>query len=218
MTGGWPARFGAGLPAAAAVPGQLFLCLWEWGGSDCAEVSAFVLLWGVYLCGSCLLSWVRLHLRCYQQKQEQPSPEPGCVGTSRPPCRGRQSSHTNGHWLGTNPRAKDGTCMAFQSPFPLHHFGSTFPLHPGSRGRRHGHGSMPGAAVAAVEVRGGGSGAVRALPGLTSHWVLHPTHRGDRSPVAPIPPSPLGCPIPVHPPLPSSSGWTPPAVSTNPNH
>lgn len=97
------AAFGEGLPAAAAATlGQLLLCLWECSGLRCAEVSAFVLLWGVYLCGSCLLSWVRLHLRCYQQMQEQPSPEPGCIGTSRPPFRGRQGSDISPTPTGTS--------------------------------------------------------------------------------------------------------------------
>lgn len=44
---------------------------------------------GVYLWGSRLVSWVRLHLLGYQQAQEQPPPAQGCCRTSRPPCRGR---------------------------------------------------------------------------------------------------------------------------------
>ncbi|KAM6092918.1 uncharacterized protein LJ206_005819 [Theristicus caerulescens] len=37
LPGGWPAGFGAGLPAA---PGQLLLCLWECSGSGCVELEA----------------------------------------------------------------------------------------------------------------------------------------------------------------------------------
>lgn len=231
--------FGAGLTAAAAA-GQLLLCLWECSGSGCTEVSAFVLLRGVYLCGSCLLSWVRLHLRCYQQTQEQPGPEPGCVGTSRPPCRGRRAlshpSHANGHWPGPSPRARDGdgACRApvvTVPPGPPWQHHSRTPQRRGAQaagmavyqGQPHSCSTaVHFAAAAAVRREGGGSRAVGALLGLISWWVLCPKHRGDRSPpavpAAPIPPSLLGCPIPTHPPLPSSSGRTPPAVSTNPNH
>lgn len=108
FSGGWPVGLGAGLRAA---PGKLLLCLWECGSSCSEEVSAFVLLRGVYLCGSCLLSWVRLYLRCYQQMQEQPAPEPGCIGTSRPPGRGRQHFHISPTLMDTQ-QAGDGVRCA----------------------------------------------------------------------------------------------------------
>lgn len=171
--GGWPVGLGAGLRAA---PGQLLLCLWECGSSCSEEVSAFVLLRGVYLCGSCLLSWVRLYLRCYQQMQEQPAPEPGCIGTSRPPCRGRQHFHISPTLMGTQ-QAGDwvrcampcGCCSSFTAP------SAPFPCTP--------------AVWDAGSSEGGGSRAGRALPGLTSHRALHHKHRGQIPVAALIPPS-----------------------------
>lgn len=163
FSSGWPVGLGAGLRAA---PGKLLLCLWECGSSCSEGVSAFVLLRGVYLCGSCLLSWVRLYLRCYQQMQEQPAPEPGCIGTSRPPGRGRQHFHISPTLMDTQ-QAGDGVrcavpcgcCYAFTTlPEPLPCTLAVWDA--GSR-------------------EGGGSRAGRALPALTSRWVLHHKHRGQ---------------------------------------